>query len=108
MHQRIGKLAPNHRAELGEAFGGAQAIQPGHEGIVQRDRNGHRLHRPGEFVDLPRPHHLGFENGFGHFLDKERHPIGFLHDLRQDDVGSVFLRDVDAMASPGQAQGDPG
>src|SRR5262245_32142654 len=52
---------------------------------MQGDRDRHGLHRPGEFIACSRvtePTRL--QDGFGHFLHKQRHPIGFLHNLRQD------------------------
>ena len=50
--QRIGKFAPQCGAELCKALHRCQAIQPGHQRVVQGGRDGQRRQRTGEFVAI--------------------------------------------------------
>ena len=85
MQQLVEALPANRRAQLRHAFGGDQAIQAGHQGILQRSGNGHGGDWPRQgILPLAGDEEPGFQDGFGQLFDKQRHAIGFLHQMPHD------------------------
>ena len=85
MQQRVGKLAPQGGPELRQRLHRGQAIQPCHQGVVQRGGNRQRRQGTGELVAvLPFLEQPGLQHHLGQLLDKQRHAIGLGHDLRHD------------------------
>ena len=84
LDQFIGKLAAEHRADLRDLLGRrSEPVEPRH----QRGMQGRRHRQRGKRC---RSQHRGnpvalrgaFQHCLGQFLDKERHPVGALDDLR--------------------------
>jgi hypothetical protein len=85
LQQFIGKLAPQRGSELRQALHCRQAIQPRHQRIVQRVRNGQGGQGTGELIALlPRLEQAGVQDHLGQLLHKQRHAIGLGHHLRHD------------------------
>ena len=81
--QRIGKAAPDHRADLGHLAGRPEPVEPGRQRLLQRRRN--RLDATPDFA--------AFQEKPRHLLDEQRYPARTLgdaidHVLRQSMLGS--------------------
>ena len=76
---------------MGDGFGSHEAIQTGHQRILQGGRNDERRERPGQCVVPINSFEVSrFKNGFGHFLDEEWNPIRLLDDLGEHLVWQGF------------------
>ena len=78
-------MPPQRGAQFGQAFRSHQAIEAGHEGILQSGRDCHGGDRPRENI-LPLVHgeNRGFQHRLGHFFHKQRDAIAFLHEVLHD------------------------
>ena len=73
----VGKLPPQDRAELGHLADHRQAIQPRHQGILERGRDRHRRQGTGERIALRLlVQHVRLQQHLGELFDEQRHPIG--------------------------------
>ena len=85
LQQLVGKLAPQRRPELCQAFHRGQAVQPRHQRVVQRGRNRQRGEEPGQLIALGLLlEQAGLQHHLRQLFDKQRHPIGLGHDLLDD------------------------
>ena len=84
LDQLVRELAAEDRAELGHLARGAEAIESGHERVLQCGRNRQRREGPGQHVAVrflaqqPR-----FQDHLEQLFDEERHPVGLGDHLPQ-------------------------
>jgi len=77
----MGKVAPDGGADLRHSLGHrAEPVEAPQQRGVQGGRHGERRRRHGGYRHVAAIG-AGLDNRLGHFLDKERHPVGALDDL---------------------------
>ena len=103
--KRVGELAANHRADLGNFLGVVQAVEPSHERGLQSRRN-HRFRR---LIVLGK---VALDHGLGQFLDIERDAVGTDHDAVDNRFHELLaadrVRDLRRLLAPKTAQGHVG
>jgi hypothetical protein len=78
------ELAADHRRDLRHFLGHGQAVEAGHEGILQRRGDHQRRQRPRELVPaLPLGEEAGLEPRLGQLLHEQRHAVSPGQDLLQ-------------------------
>ena len=71
---RIGKLAPNHGANLGDFLRGPQPVEARHQGVLQRIRDFEVARRRSQRIELLQFGHL--DDVLGQVFDEQRQPVG--------------------------------
>ena len=80
--QLVAEFASNRRPDLGDLLHRHEPIQPRHQRVSQRGRNGDRASEASILVVIAGLLQLArFENGLGQLLDKQRHTVGSGQDL---------------------------
>ena len=80
--QLVAELSSNRGPDLRNILHGHEAIQPRHQRVPERGRDGDGVRSATVVVAVARLLELpGFENGLGELLHKQRHPVGLGEDL---------------------------
>ena len=83
--QRIGELAADGGADLGDLAYRRQPVEPGHQRVVQGGRDRQRRQRAVERVTpVLLAQQAAFDNGLGQLLEEQRHAVGAGEDLLED------------------------
>ena len=81
----VSELAPDAGRDLGDFLDRGQPVKAGHERVLERRRDRQRRQGTRQLVMaasvLEQP---GFEDGFGEFLDEQRHAIGLGQNLLEN------------------------
>ena len=104
----MGELAADHGGDLGHLLDRREAVEAGHQRVVQGRRDRERRQRAGQLVAVAGVgEQAGFEHRLGQLLDEQRHAVGARHDLLED-LGRQRLAAGDALdqiAPPGAGRG---
>ena len=108
----MGELAADHGADLSDFAHAAEAIETGHEGVVQGRRDRERRQQAGELEMVARgDEQTRLQHHLGQLLDEQRHAVGarddLLEDLGRQSPGAGDPRDHGqdlAPAQPGERQ----
>jgi hypothetical protein len=81
----VRELAPDHGPDLRDLPDGRQAVEPGHQRVLQRRRDRERRQRADRDEPVGAlPQEARFEHDLGQLLDEQRHALGLGEDLVQD------------------------
>ena len=83
--QLVAELAADHGADLRHLLDRREAVEAGHQRVVQGRRDRERRQRPGQLVAIAGVREQArFQHRLGQLLDEQRHAVGARHDLLDD------------------------
>ena len=86
--QLVAELAPDRRPDLCDLLDRLESVQPRHQRVPERGRDGNAMGGAHVFVMISYVLELArFEDGLGQFLDEQRHTIGLGKDLLEQVSG---------------------
>jgi hypothetical protein len=81
----VAELAADHGGGLGDLLDRGEAVETGHQRILEGRRDGQGRERAGELAAVAGiDEQAGLEHRLGQLFDEQRHAVGARHDLVQD------------------------